>query len=320
MREYLHEPVAKHGFWRIGGNMDRFCLIESTEDLAGVGQIDHVIGNGSNLLVPDAGLRGTTIKLSGEFRSLAVLNDEHGLVQVGAGLLNAVLLKRLDQMEWGGLGCLAGVPGTLGGAIAMNAGTALGELSQALIAVEGFVRDGGGPDGGGCNAGGRDAGGRDPGRRDAGVCDRLHTLQRADLPMTYREGGLPSGFIVTSAVLQLSRQGIADERARITEHLARRKATQPLELPSCGSVFRNPPGRHAGQLIEQVGLKGWRSGGMQISPKHANFIVNVEAGTATDAMRCIRKAWDTVLAETGVRLVPEVHVLGDWSSELWPLP
>lgn len=295
MRELLNEPVAKHGFWRVGGNMDRFRLIEAPEEFDALGQIDQVLGNGSNLLVPDSGLRGTTVKLSGEFRSLSVLDGESGLVQVGAGLLNTVLLKRLDQMGLGGLGCLAGVPGTLGGAIAMNAGTALGEISQALIAVDGFLSTIGGG-------------------------KLMLRIPRADLSMQYREGGLPPGFIVTSAVLLVSRQVVADERTRIAEHLARRKSTQPLELPSCGSVFRNPPGGHAGALIEQVGLKGWRSGGMQISPKHANFIVNVDAGTATDAMRCIRKAWDTVLAETGVRLVPEVHVLGDWPDELWPLP
>ena len=109
------------------------------------------------------------------------------------------------------------------------------------------------------------------------------------------------------------------EQERIAHHLARRKATQPLELRSCGSVFRNPPGDHAGRLIESVGLKGHRIGSAAISERHANFIVNLGGATAADVMGCIRLAWERVRDETGVRLVPEVHVLGEWPSEVWPL-
>jgi UDP-N-acetylmuramate dehydrogenase len=292
VKELRNEPLARHGFWRIGGPLERLCVVDTGAELASLGAIATVLGNGSNLLVPDEGLPGTTVRLSGSFREMTVLPGDPAWpdevrIRVGAGLLNAPLLARLDRLGLSGLGCLAGVPGTLGGAVAMNAGTALGEIAERLVSVEGA---------------------------DGTI------LSRSGLPMRYREGGLPPGFVVVAATLSVSRRDQAEESARIAAHLARRKATQPLDQPSCGSVFRNPPGDHAGRLIESVGLKGFRSGGARISPVHANFIVNEGGATALDAMRCIRTAWDTVRRETGVCMVPEVHVLGQWPPDLWPLP
>jgi len=288
------EPLARHGYWRVGGPIERLVTVDDAADLSAVYAEDpalHILGNGSNLLVPDAGLRGTVVKLAGDFRATAAVREEGDTVwlRAGAGLQNAVLLARVAKLGLAGLGPLAGVPGTVGGAVAMNAGTALGEVADVLDAIEGF-----GPDG-------------------------PATLSRAALPMRYREGGLPAGFVVTAAVFRLTRAGFADEQARIAHHLARRKATQPLDLPSCGSVFRNPPGDAAGRLIESVGLKGHRVGGAAISERHANFIVNVGGASAADVMACIRAAWATVRADAGVTLVPEVHVLGDWPREEWPL-
>lgn len=289
MRDLLGEPLARHGFWRVGGPLERLVFVDTAAELRTLGPVDHVLGNGSNLLVPDEGLTGTTVRLVGEFRELSVVDEPDGsvLAIVGAGLLNVVLLQRLDRLGLGGLGCLAGVPGTVGGAVAMNAGTVLGEVAARLRWVEGL-----------------------DGTR----------LARSELPMEYRHGGLPPGFIVLRAAFSLHRDAVADEQARVAHHLARRKATQPLDLPSCGSVFRNPPGDHAGRLLEAAGLKGWSSGAASISERHANFIVNRGGATATDVMRCIRTAWDGALAAGGVRLVPEVHVLGRWDPNLWPLP
>lgn len=277
MKELRAEPLARHGYWRVGGPMERFVIVESAHELTGL-QVDHVLGNGSNLLVPDAGLPGTTVRLAGEFRSVEI----DGLrLRAGAGILNTVLLARLARVGVAGLAPLAGVPGTVGGAIAMNAGTALGEIADVLESVDVLV-------------GGQTA-----------------RLDRRELPMRYREGGLPAGAVVLFATFLL--RDDPSEAGRIAAHLARRRETQPLDLPSCGSVFRNPPGDHAGRLIESVGLKGWRHGGAQISERHANFIVNRGDATATDVMACIRKAEETVLAEAGVRLVREVHVLGEFS-------
>ncbi len=272
--------------------MARFVVVETTAELAGIGEIELLLGNGSNLLAPDSGLPGTVVRLGGEFRALDVVEEsgEKVVIRAGAGLHNSVLLSRLDRMELGGLGCLAGVPGTVGGAVAMNAGTVLGEIADRLVAID-VLLDG---------------------------CARR--MSRQDLHMEYRHGDLPRSAVVTAAYLQSSRADAAAERERVAHHLARRKATQPLELPSCGSVFRNPPGDHAGRLVESVGLKGHAIGGARISERHGNFIVNGGGATALDVMRCIRLAWDTVLRETGVRLVPEVRVVGDWPAELWPLP
>lgn len=286
------EPMARQGYWRVGGPMDRFVVVEQPEELAellaGPGPI-HVLGRGSNLLVPDAGLRGTTLRLGRGFAGVEERAAAQGRVRVrlGAGLSNVVALQRLSG-RLRGLAPLAGVPGSIGGAVAMNAGTALGEIERIVVAVEGV--DAAGP------------------RR----------IERADLPMRYREGGLPEGFLVTAVEVELHEDGVAEEQAAVRHHLDRRKATQPLDLPSCGSVFRNPPGDAAGRLIESVGLKGARVGGAEISERHANFIVNRGGATAADVLACIRLAWDTVRAERGVTLVPEVHVLGEW-GEAWPL-
>ena len=286
MTETWGEPLAHYGYWRVGGPMDHFVVVDTLAELHGAlaGPGPHwLLGNGSNLLAPDAGLRGTTLRLGPGFRGLDV--GEGDRARVGAGLLNTVLLTRLGRLGLSGLGCLAGVPGTVGGAVVMNAGTTLGEVSDRLLSVD-------------------------------GVCggEVVH-LERAALPMHYREGGLPEGFVVTHATFQLGRD--PTEADRIAAHLVKRRATQPLDLPSCGSVFRNPPGDAAGRLIEAVGLKGHRIGGAEISARHANFIVNRGDATAADVMACIRTAWERVRDAQGIVLVPEVRVLGTWPD--WPL-
>lgn len=288
MQMLENEPLARHGYWRVGGPMDRYALIDTVEELTAIyPEIRHVLGNGSNLLAPDAGLRGLTIRLLLKESEVVDERGDQVFLRAGAGLLNTVLLSRLGKLGLAGLAPLAGVPGTVGGAVAMNAGTTLGEVAEMLHAVEGVGTTG------------------------------FRRIPRSELPMHYREGGLPEGFIVTAAVFRLSRKGVEEERERVAHHLNRRKATQPLDLPSCGSVFRNPPDDAAGRLIESVGLKGWEHGGARISERHANFIVNLGHASSADVMACIRKAWTTVRERTGVTLVPEVRVLGEW--EEWPL-
>ncbi len=290
------DTFAKLGYWRIGGPMERLERPSTLDELRRAlldaqerGRGFFVLGKGSNLLVPDEGLAGTTVVLGGELARADVTEDGgHVELRVGAGVANAVLLNRhLGALV--GLGPLAGVPGTMGGAIAMNAGTSLGEIGAVVARVEGLDREG-----------------------------RHVVLERADLPMRYRHGGLPDGFVVTAAVLRLAKEGAREEKARVLDHLARRAATQPLDLPSCGSVFRNPPGDSAGRLIEAAGLKGWRSGGAQVSEKHANFIVNRGGATAVDVLACIRAALQEVWAQHKVLLSPEVHLAGRWDQKLWP--
>lgn len=287
-----HEPLSRHGYWRIGGPADLWVEVHHPDQLSALirlGAPVTVLGNGSNLLVSDAGIRGVAVRLSGTFKEARITPLPHPTVEAGAGLLNAVLLKRIEARGLCGLAPLAGVPGTVGGAIRLNAGTALGEIGDKTINIK--ILD---------------------------INGMLQTLHHDDLGFRYRHAAVPTGAVIVSATFRLSAEGLADEQAAIAHHLARRKATQPLDLPSCGSVFKNPPGGFAGALIESVGLKGARRGDAMISEKHANFIVNLGAARASDVAELIALARATVLAERGVRLDPEVHVTGDWAEPPWP--
>lgn len=284
----LDEPLSRHGYWRIGGPADVWVEVGAADQLGALMRLGApvtVVGNGSNLLVSDRGIRGIAIRLTGELKEARFIDGDEPLVVAGAGILNAVLLKRLETRGLGGLAPLAGVPGTVGGAIRLNAGTALGEIGDKTIKIEYFD-----------------------------ISGMYQTLHHDDLAFRYRHAHLPRGAVITRATLRLSREGVAEEAAAIQHHLGRRKATQPLELPSCGSVFKNPPGDFAGRLIEGCGLKGTRQGDAMISDKHANFIVNLGAARAEDVLALIRLAQSTVLERHGVSLEPEVHMVGDWAQ------
>jgi UDP-N-acetylmuramate dehydrogenase len=286
---WTDEPLARHGYWRVGGPADLLVHVRGAEELAtvmGLGLPVTVLGNGSNLLVSDAGIRGITVQLRGAFRESVVDGD---ILRAGGGLMNPVLLARLDKQSLGGLGCLAGVPGTVGGAIRMNAGTRIGEIGDRVSWVD-LILPGGTP----------------------------QQLTPADIGFSYRWAQLPAGAIVTEVGLRVSHEEYAAEKEAMTEHLAYRMRTQPLNQPSCGSVFKNPPGDHAGRLIEAAGLKGHRHGGARISEKHANFIVNEGGSTAEDVVTLIRLARDTVRDRFGISLETEVHTAGDWPKGLWP--
>lgn len=251
-----------------------------------------VLGNGSNLLVADRGIRGLTLKLTGRFRDSHVVETPGGpVLEAGGGLMNTVLLRRLDQAGLHGLGCLAGVPGTLGGAVRMNAGTHLGEIGEKVRQVELVL----------------------PGAE-------IRRVSGADLGFRYRWAELPKGSVVSRVWLSVAREGLEHARAAVRQHLDRRKATQPLDQPSCGSTFKNPQGDAAGRLIDAAGLKGHRVGGAMISMKHANFFLNTGTATATDLRALILTARDTVWSRFGVLLEPEVHAVGDWPDGAWPLP
>lgn len=286
-------PLARLGFWRVGGPAELYVEVPNADRLAKIlsfGAPVMALGNGSNLLVSDRGVRGITVRLTGALRETSFHPKVGPLVWAGGGLANAVLLRRVEAAGLSGLGCLAGVPGTVGGAIRLNAGTALGEIGAVTMAVQLALPDG-----------------------------SIYFLTGSELQFRYRHATLPEGAIVAQAMLQL-REDDGTERAAIAQHLARRKATQPLDLPSCGSVFKNPPGDFAGRLIEAVGLKGARRGAAQISEKHANFIVNHGEARASDVLALIRLARDTVYDVHGVVLEPEVHAAGDWEPDEWPLP
>lgn len=293
-------PLARLGFWRIGGPADLFVRIEDTEALQtalraahGLGVPVSVLGRGSNLLVADAGVRGLVVRLEGSFKDSTPDPGRPEVWKLGAGLPNTVLLHRLQRACRGGLACLAGVPGTVGGAVKMNAGWSLGEIADVLLEVEVAHTDG-----------------------------TLERLPASALRLSYRRAHLPPGSFITHAWVTVLTEpdAVADERDAIRQYLGRRKATQPLALPSCGSVFKNPPGDAAGRLIDACGLKGTARGGAQISDLHANFIVNTGGATAADVYGLVCLARDTVFASHGVVLEPEVHAVGDWPEGAWPLP
>jgi UDP-N-acetylmuramate dehydrogenase len=290
----VHEDfeLSARAWWRVGGPADGLATVEDLAGLQAVQRVaaDHdlpvfVLGNGSNLLISDAGVRGLVLQLGGELAQCRVLDEQATRLEVGAGFKLTVLVSRSHRHGWTGLEVFAGIPGTLGGAIRMNAGAGLGETVEALVDVDVVLRGG-----------------------------DLVRLDVHELQMSYRTCHLPRDGIVARARLK-TKGGDPDLfRTRVKEFLERRKATQPLRYPSCGSTFRNPPGDYAGRLLEGAGLKGFRIGDAQVAEKHANFVLNLGYATAADLRQVIEHMQSEVHRQFGVHLEREVHYAGDWSG------
>ena len=282
----LDEPLSRHTSWRVGGPARQFFKPADADDLASflAGLDAHVplcwVGLGSNLLMRDGGFDGVVISTLGAFGAVERLDDTR--VRAGASVACAQLARRCAGMELGPSAFFAGIPGTVGGALAMNAGAFGGETWSRVESVEVIDR-----------AGVRRR--RQPGEYTIGY--------RSVKPPVVGEWFLGADFVFEA--------GETGGRDDIRELLARRKATQPMGLPSCGSVFRNPPGDHAARLIEAAGLKGMRIGGAEVSPKHANFIINTGDATAADIEQLLLHVMDTVKQTAGVSLIPEVRIVGD---------
>lgn len=283
----LDEPLSKHTSWRIGGPADVFLLPTTVEQLSRIMQLTHrhgipwyVIGKGSNLLVRDGGIRGVVIKLADNFADLAIegtrLTAQGGRSFVSAA--NHAIRQGLSGLEFA-----TGIPGTVGGAVMMNAGAHGGEVKDVLESCKVLTPEG-----------------------------DLLILQQADLNFSYRYSILKDrpGLVVEATFLLQA--GDSEEMSeRVKGWAKRRQATQPLSMPSCGSVFRNPEGTHSGRLIEESGLKGTRIGGAQISELHGNFIVNLGHAKATDVLQLIELAQRTILEKYGHNLHPEVRIAGE---------
>jgi len=260
--------------------------IEAREDLALLVGFCHehglplfVLGGGFNTLVREGGLRGVVARLAG-LREVAL--DPHGRVRAEAGTSHAQLTRFAAENGRAGLEFGIGIPGTIGGWVAMNAGTREREVKDVIAEVTLF----------------------DPAE------GKVRQLDRGELRFHYRKTELPPGSVVLAASFDTTPDDSDAIRERQKKLLAQRRATQPVDQPSCGSVFVNPPGDFAGRLIEAAGLKGAREGGAQISELHANFIVNTGGARAGDVLRLIERARETVLAQTGVRLETEVRIVG----------
>ncbi len=283
-------PLAKRTSWRAGGAADTLFLPADRDDLAAflrqlpAAEPLTVLGLGSNTLVRDGGIRGTVVVMHNPGAALAVAD---GLIYADAGAAAPKLARFAANHDCGEAEFLAGVPGTVGGALAMNAGCYGGETWRYVLRVEVLGRDG---------------------------VFRMRTP--ADYSIGYRSvrrsDGATADGIFTAAWFVFPKGDASAARARIKELLARRIAAQPLALPNAGSVFRNPDGDHAARLIESCGLKGHAIGGARVSELHANFIVNPGSrATAADIESLIDFVRATVLAKTGVDLEPEIRIIGE---------
>jgi UDP-N-acetylmuramate dehydrogenase len=280
------EPLARHTTMAIGGPADYYVEIFSREALeqlvrwAGRRRLPlWPIGQGSNLLVGDRGIRGVVLRLRGEFETIRFVDGEE--VVIGAGAMLPALARACAERGLTGAEPFAGIPGTLGGGLMTNAGTPEGDLGSLVEEVE--VLDEGG---------------------------RPKRLARGDLAFSYRRSNL-TDHLVLSARLKLRRGNKSDIISRTDHQLRRRAERQPLGTFNCGSVFKNPPGDHAARLIEAAGLKGFRVGGAQVSPKHANFIENVGRASAADVHAIIDRVRTAVRDKFGVALELEVWPVGE---------
>lgn len=285
----VDEPMSRHGSWRAGGPARRFYRPADLDDLSAfLQQLDPEepllwVGLGSNLLVRDGGFPGTVIHTLGVIDMLEWL-DAHTL-RAGAGVTCAKVARETVRKGQTGAEFLAGIPGTMGGALAMNAGAFGGETWPRVAAVETIDRRG-----------------------------ILRTRPASDYRTGYRSVKGPEGEWFVAAHLSLEDGDTETGQARIRELLAKRGETQPTQQHSCGSVFRNPPGDHAARLIEATGLKGLTEGGAQVSKKHANFIVNTGNATAADIEKLVNIVRGRVEQAQDVRLEPEVQIVGEYAQ------
>lgn len=280
------ESMAGHTSWHAGGKADHYFEPADLEDLIGylksVPADEQLLwaGLGSNLLVRDGGFRGSVIAMNRAFNNLEI--NAAGQVKADAGAPCAKVARFSAREGYTGAEFLAGIPGTMGGALAMNAGAFGRETWNIVTSVKTLSRSG-----------------------------IINTRLPADFTIGYRSVQIPGAEWFISAELQLQKDHEKTAGQRIRDLLEKRSATQPMGLPSCGSVFRNPPGDYAARLIDTCGLKGKRIGNASISEKHANFIINHGNATASDIESLIGFAQQSVLKKFGIELMPEVRIAGE---------
>lgn len=283
----FNEPMRHHTTLRVGGPADALVTVHMLDELRKVVQFARerdlpilVLGEGSNLIVRDGGIRGIVLRLSGE---LTKINFDTQEIEVGGGTYLPHLIVKAAQRGLGGLECCTGVPGTVGGALISNAGTAEEFIGDKVERVTLLTYDG-----------------------------ELRTVEKDELKFGYRRSNLKElGLVVVSAVINLR----PDEPKAIMERIHRRWryrwGTQPVNMPCAGCIFKNPPGDRAGRLLDAAGLKGVRIGDAQVSHLHANFIVNLGNAKAKDVLELAELMKRTVLEKFGVNLEYEVQIVGE---------
>lgn len=281
-----YEPMNKHTSFKIGGNADVYIKVNNLSKLSTIlkecqaSDVDYMIlGNGSNLLVSDDGIRGVVIRLDGDFRKITLLDDT--TIFCGAGATLAYLCKFALNCGLSGLEFAWGIPGTVGGAVFMNAGAYDGEMKDVVHSVSHISPSG-----------------------------EIGRTEKENLNFGYRTSVYRSNnMIITGVTLKLKKGNPDEIRAKMDDYMSRRSTKQPLEYPSAGSVFKRPEGNFAGALIEQCGLKGKTCGGAQVSEKHAGFIINKSNATAKDVRDLIGEIQKTVSEKTGYSLECELIIL-----------
>lgn len=284
----IDEPMKNHTSFKVGGPVDLMVLPKTEAEITNVLKVltkvqvpFYIMGNGSNLLVSDKGFSGVVIKLYNNYNDFSV--DEE-IITAKSGILLSKLAKVALTHNLGGFEFASGIPGTLGGAVTMNAGAYGGEMKDVLVSAHVVDRQG-----------------------------NISEIVNGNLALAYRTSAIQKkDLIVLSAKLQLKKAPYEDIKEKIDELDHKRKDKQPLEWPSAGSTFKRPEGHFAGKLIQDCGLKGYSIGGAQVSEKHCGFIINKGGATASDIINLIRHVQATVYERFGVGLDTEVKRLGEF--------
>ncbi len=283
------EPMDMHTTFRTGGPAAAFVVTENVDELAAVlsalskHEAEHLlVGNGSNLLVADGGYPGVIVKLGGDFGDIEQDEEDPCLVRVGAARLMSSASVFLAGRGLSGFEFASGIPGSIGGAVFMNAGAYGGEMKDVVESVRVMNADGSG----------------------------IRTLSGEDMDFSYRHSAAEEGdMIILSAVLRLRKDEPEAIAARVAELAAKRSAKQPVNFPSAGSTFKRPVGGYAAALIEESGLKGYRAGGAEVSEKHAGFVINTGGATTEDVLAVMRHVREKVFEDSGIMLEPEVRLI-----------
>lgn len=282
------EPMKKHTTFRVGGNADYFVMPQNETEVKDVVALCkktsmpyYILGNGSNLLVGDKGYRGVIIQIYKEMNDIQVDGDK---VKAQAGALLSRIGNAALEAELTGFEFAAGIPGTVGGAVVMNAGAYGGEMKDIIVNATVLTQEG-----------------------------DIITLNKEELELGYRTSVITKkGYVVLEAEYQLQKGDREAIRARMDELKCQRVTKQPLEYPSAGSTFKRPEGYFAGKLIQDAGLRGFQVGGAEISEKHCGFVINKDQATAADIIELMRQVSEKVMQEFGVKLEPEVKTLGEF--------
>ena len=281
------EPMKLHTTFKIGGPADVFVEAQNTDEIIALieyckqNSIPYMImGNGSNMLVGDRGIRGVVIQIGKAMNNITIDKET---VTAQAGVLMSTLANAILKAELSGFETLSGIPGTLGGGIYMNAGAYGGELKDVIDTVT-YIDESG----------------------------EIITKPNEELDLSYRHSMFETGeYVILSAVLKLKKGSYEEIKAAMQDYNKRRSDKQPISMPSAGSTFKRPEGYFAGKLIQDSGLMGYSIGGAQVSEKHAGFVVNKGGATAADVLALIKHIQDTVEEKFGVCLEPEVRLIGE---------